>query len=364
MQTATEKIDCEEPDKEFDIVEGNDGEESKQEQPSVEETPAEATDAGEIAEQAQTGQVPEDTADSENVAVEEINAEESKQEQPSVEETPAEITDAGEIAEQAQTGQVPEDTADSENAADGQSKCEEYQLWEPDSSPDQEDTAPDPNATNDVAEETAATSETSEESATGKIFEAIRKITQSPAILPGQSAMAKNEIPGVTGDLFDISANDIMQNKVTWASPDDSMQQALAKMKQTDAGYIMIGQNGALEGIVSKSDITRAMSPYLQPIFTKWRRPLDDATLKIRIKWIMSRPVRTIKPETSLAAIMEYMSQFRGRCLPVTDEAGNVHGLVTAFDIFQALLKSGSNIPAEDQRALALAESAGESRTA
>jgi CBS domain-containing protein len=142
------------------------------------------------------------------------------------------------------------------------------------------------------------------------------------------------------------------------------MQRALAKMKQTDAGYIMIGQNGALEGIVSKSDITRAMSPYLQPIFTKWRRPLDDATLKIRIKWIMSRPVHTIKPETSLAAIMEYMSQFRGRCLPVTDEAGNVHGLVTAFDIFQALLKSGSNSPAEDQRALALAESAGESRTA
>jgi len=176
--------------------------------------------------------------------------------------------------------------------------------------------------------------------------------------------MAKNEIPSVTGDLFEILANDIMQNQVTWASPDDSLQQALAKMQQTDAGYIMIGQNRVLEGIVSKSDITRAMSPYLQPIFAKWRRPLDDATLKIRVKWIMSRPVRTVKPETSLAAIMEYMSQFRGRCLPVTDEQGNVQGLVTAFDIFTALLNSGSNTPLEDQGAKALVESAGESLTA
>jgi len=275
MQTATKKTDSEEPD----IVEGSDGEEAKQEQPSAEETPAE-------------------------------------------------ITDAGEIQEQAQSGQVPQDTADSENTAD------------------------------DVAENAAAASETSEEPPRGKIFEAIRKIAQSPAILPGQSAMVKNEIHGVTGNLFEIRANDIMQNKVTWAGPDDSLQQALAKMKQTDAGYIMIGQNGVLEGIVSQSDITRAMSPYLQPIFAKWRRPLDDATLKIRIKWIMSRPVRTIKPETSLAAIMEYMSQFRGRCLPVTDEAGNVQGLVTAFDIFKALLKSGSNTPAEGQTAQALVESA------
>ena len=305
MQTATKKTDSEEPD----IVEGSDGEEAKQEQPSAEETPAE-------------------------------------------------ITDAGEIQEQAQSGQVPQDTADSENAADEQSNAEESQLSQPDVSPDQEQTAPDTNAADDVAENAAAASETSEEPPRGKIFEAIRKIAQSPAILPGQSAMVKNEIHGVTGNLFEIRANDIMQNKVTWAGPDDSLQQALAKMKQTDAGYIMIGQNGVLEGIVSQSDITRAMSPYLQPIFAKWRRPLDDATLKIRIKWIMSRPVRTIKPETSLAAIMEYMSQFRGRCLPVTDEAGNVQGLVTAFDIFKALLKSGSNTPAEGQTAQALVESA------
>ena len=259
---------------------------------------------------------------------------------------------------QTATDSTDSEESDKESDTVEGNEGEESQLREPDVSSDQEDTAPDPNAANDVAENTAAAPKTSEEPATGKIFEAIQEITQSPAVLPGQSAKAKKETHSVTGDLFEICANDIMQNKVTWASPDNSLQQALAKMQQTDAGYIMIGRNGVLEGIVSKSDITRAISPYLQPIFAKWRRPLDDATLKIRIKWIMSRPVHTIKPETSLAAIMEHMSQFRGRCLPVTDEKGNVQGLVTTFDIFQTLLQSNSNTCSEGQTDQALDESA------
>ena len=57
---------------------------------------------------------------------------------------------------------------------------------------------------------------------------------------------------------------------------------------------MLVGQNGILEGIVSKSDIRGAMSPYLQEMFAQWRRPLDVATLQIRLKWVMSKPVYTI----------------------------------------------------------------------
>jgi CBS-domain-containing membrane protein len=58
----------------------------------------------------------------------------------------------------------------------------------------------------------------------------------------------------------------------------------------------------------------------------------------------MSRPVRTIKPKTPLAAIMENMSRFGGRALPVVDEQGKVRGLVTVFEIFQMLLKTCADI--------------------
>ena len=66
------------------------------------------------------------------------------------------------------------------------------------------------------------------------------------------------------------------------------------------------------------------------------------------------------------------MNQFRGRCLAVTDEQDNVYGLVTAFDIFKALLKeepfctnitkqepeNESNTYAEDGDSQTLVESA------
>ncbi|MHC4069306.1 MAG: CBS domain-containing protein [Planctomycetota bacterium] len=58
----------------------------------------------------------------------------------------------------------------------------------------------------------------------------------------------------------------------------------------------------------------------------------------------MTRPVRTIKPDTSVAAIMENMRQSGLRCLPVVDQQGDVAGLVTVFDIFEALLNTGSGV--------------------
>jgi len=134
-----------------------------------------------------------------------------------------------------------------------------------------------------------------------------------------------------------------MQKNVVWGSSDDSVQQALTKMQQHDVGYMMVGRNGVSEGIVSRYDLTGAISPYLRPVFARWRRPSDDATLQIKIKWVMTRPVLTIKPEAPLPAIMQNMRRFSVRCLPVMDQRGKVQGLVTTFDIFKALLKLKSN---------------------
>ncbi len=167
------------------------------------------------------------------------------------------------------------------------------------------------------------------EPAVGEVSETIQKMTRSAAVLPGESGHIS----------LAMCAQDIMQKDVVWGRGDDSVQQALTKMQQTDAGYMMVGAEGVLEGLVSKSDIAGAVSVYLRPIFAKWRRPLDDATLNIKVKWIMTRPVCTIKLNTSLAAIIDNnICQFGQCALPVMDEQGKVQGLVTGFDIFQALL--------------------------
>jgi len=190
--------------------------------------------------------------------------------------------------------------------------------------------------TNQVEEITSVTT-LNDKNKSEPISETIRKMVQDPSVTA----------PNSTDTVSAICAKDIMQKDVPWGSPEDSVQQAITTMQQHNASYIMIGQNGVLEGIVSKSDLKGATSPYLRPEFAKWRRPLDDATLQIKVRWIMSKPVHTIRAETSLAAIMENMCRFSVRCLPVVDNQGKVQGEVTVFDIFKVLLKNDPTAPSE-----------------
>ena len=134
-----------------------------------------------------------------------------------------------------------------------------------------------------------------------------------------------------------MCAEDIMQKELLWCGGEDTVEQALTKMQESDTGYMMVGENGSIEGIVSSFDIASAVSIYLRPMFEKWRRPVDDATLQIRVKWIMARPVRTIKSDTPLAAIMDCMTRSAVNCLPVLDAQGKAVGMVTTFDIFRML---------------------------
>ena len=229
-------------------------------------------------------------------------------------------TEASEDAVEPQEAETPEpadntETEEDTDTADNTNQAEDTEP--PEDTETAEDTEP-PENTEQVA---------------GSVSETIQKMIQSPAGLPGESAAIS----------LATCAKDIMQKEVLWGNTDDSVQQALTKMQQADAGYMMVGTDGLLEGIVSKSDIASTLSVYLKPMFAKWRRPIDDATLQIKIKWMMTRPVYTIKPDTTLAAIMENMRQSGMRCLPVVDPKGKVAGLVTVFDIFKALLNTDSD---------------------
>jgi len=182
----------------------------------------------------------------------------------------------------------------------------------------------------DTVEENVQITAESRETAEGEVSGSIRKMAQSQSNRPREQSL--------TGS--GLCAKDVMINELVWGNPEDSVRQAIKKMQQYDSGYLMVGIDGVLEGIASNYNITGALSPYLRPLFAKWRRPLDDATLQIRLKWIMSRPVRTVKPGTSLMTIIGNMCRFGRRAFPVVDEQGKVRGLVTAFAIFEALSKS------------------------
>ena len=299
------------------------------------EEPAKAEEAP-VEEPAKAEEAPaEEPAKAEEAPVEEpAKAEEAPAEEPAkAEEAPAEEPAKAEKApaeEPAKAEEAPvEEPAKAEKApAEEPAKAEETPAEEPAKA--EEAPAEEPAK----AEEPVKAEEPIAEPAAGSISESIQKMTQSSANLPGEHSV----------EFLTISASDIMQKDVPWCAGEDSVQQVQAKMEQINTGYVLVGSEDAVEGIVSKSDMLGAISVYLRPLFSKWRRPLDDATLQIKVKWVMNKVVHSIKAETPLSVIMDNMSQFSVCALPVMNQQGKIVGIVTALDIFKALLNTDPNI--------------------
>ena len=169
-----------------------------------------------------------------------------------------------------------------------------------------------------------------------------------PVIAAGNSTVTPNhslENIKLGSELSAITAGDIMNRCMIWASPEDSVGVVQALMQQHNTGYVLVGADGVCQGIISRSNITGAVSPFLRPIFAKWRRPLDDASLQIKVKWIMSTPVHTVTFYTTLDVIVSKMCSFGGRCLPVVNADGKVAGIITVFDVFKVLMNKSGNAP-------------------
>jgi CBS domain-containing protein len=306
--------------------EGEEKAESEGEAKAKDESQAEAKDEG------------EEKAESEGEAK---AKDEPQAEAKGEDETQAEAEDEPQAKGQSEDKAegTTEAKAEEENEGEAKAESEEEDSDQNKGKPEQQTGQSSDQADTELAEdaakdkEKAAATDESREPTSDEVSEAIQKMADSVAVLPDQAVSISLGTP----------ASNIMKKDVVWSNPNDSVQQALTKMQQQDTGYLMVGTDGVLEGIVSNSNITGAISPYLRPVFTKWRRPLDDASLNIRIKWVMSRPVRVIKPQTPLAAIMENMAQSGSRCLPVADEQNKILGLVTVFDIFE-LLNRNANV--------------------
>jgi len=322
-------------------------EETESEAPNVSEEAEEAEEkAEEIAqeefEQKTQGETEEIAQEKTEEKIKEETEEIAQEEVEEKAEEESEVTAQVETEETAQQETVEAAESEKSAAADEQAQpTAEETVAADESATKQESEAAAEQKPNDIEEEATTPAET-EKSDERPISEAIKQMTQSSAVSSEESTpsiIEEKQAISNKNTLLAVCAKDIMQKDVIWANPDDSVQQALAKIQQHNAGYIMIGKEQVPEGIVSKSELTGAISPYLRSVFVKWRRPMDDATLRIRVKWIMSKPTCTISPDTSLAAIMENMCQADKKCLPVVDDQGTVQGLVTVFDILSVLLK-------------------------
>jgi CBS domain-containing protein len=164
----------------------------------------------------------------------------------------------------------------------------------------------------------------------GVVFESIQKMTQSPATLPGEEAPQSPALPA------DTKAKAVMRNQLAWASPDDTVEQILAVMDKARSDYVLISSAGQPTGIVSRGDARAAISPFLRASFSRFKRPLDSATLRIRARCIMTAPLKTLDSESSVRQVVELMLKDNIGAVALTNGQA-VSGIISSAEILSWL---------------------------
>jgi CBS domain-containing protein len=120
-----------------------------------------------------------------------------------------------------------------------------------------------------------------------------------------------------------ILARDIMAKNVKTVRTDDSAHDAVVKMNKFDVGSVIVTNNNRPVGIItSKNILNRIVEPRL-----------DAST--VRAKDIMSSPLITIEPDTSIEDAAKLMAQKKIKQLVIMDK-DKILGILSTSDIVKA----------------------------
>ena len=128
-------------------------------------------------------------------------------------------------------------------------------------------------------------------------------------------------IPRVVGDL--------MNRRVLCLMEEENLETVERGMKRFRFRHLPVVDGKKLVGIISERDFLRASVSVLDPDFE-----LKDDNLKryFFVSEIMTRDVTSVRPETPLKEAARLLNEKKFGCLPVTDEAGLLVGIITDAD--------------------------------
>jgi len=107
--------------------------------------------------------------------------------------------------------------------------------------------------------------------------------------------------------------------------PETPVLEAIRAMAEHHVGALLVMKGEALAGIVSERD-------YARKVILLGRSSSDTP-----VRDIMTTPVLTVSPETSVEQCMQLVTDKRVRHLPVL-EAGRVVGMVSIGDLVKAVI--------------------------
>src|SRR6266704_5080736 len=139
-----------------------------------------------------------------------------------------------------------------------------------------------------------------------------------------ESLDAPQRYPGGQAMVF---VRDVMTRDVIVIDPDRTVLDAAKRMAAKQIGGLVVVQNGRPIGLITDRDI-------LWQVTSKGKNPS-----KVLVRDIMTSPVATVSPLTTLRAAARVMLEQKTRWIVVT-RLENVEGIVTASDLTQGFLEA------------------------
>lgn len=118
----------------------------------------------------------------------------------------------------------------------------------------------------------------------------------------------------------EIKVGEAMEPSVVTVGPDMPADEVARMMAKKDIGSVVVIENGRPIGIVTERD-------FCFGVVAKNKMPS-----KVKVKDIMSAPLKTIGPDTTLKQASRLMAKYNIRRLPVIDK-GVLVGIITNKDI-------------------------------
>jgi CBS domain-containing protein len=120
-----------------------------------------------------------------------------------------------------------------------------------------------------------------------------------------------------------MKISDIMTDDVALCSPDDTIQDAAQMMADCDCGFVPVGANDRLIGVITDRDIVL-------------RAVAEGKDCDCLVRDVMSSDVKYCYEDQDIEEVMENMADQQIRRLPVVTREKRLIGIVSLGDLSQA----------------------------
>lgn len=127
-----------------------------------------------------------------------------------------------------------------------------------------------------------------------------------------------------------------MKRAIISVNVNDSMQEAISRMREYFVSLLPVYKNGSLVGVITDRDLKRASASDATSLEV---HELAYLISQIKVGQIMSKPAITIPGDFTLEEAADLLLKNKISGAPVTDSQGRVVGLISQREIFRALTK-------------------------